>query len=332
MSHMKKIFSLSLMTIAMLGATSMVSAQATVISGDTSVTTSNTGTTGEVMVKSDGVGFAACVAAGNPIMESYPPKCRDKQGITYTKPVGVAVPALRAEVPGVRAEMQAARAEMEMRARALRASSTMMMKDMRASTTSTIKDMRGEFKDMSAGMRMDMETRAKAMRASTTKAYQMMKEGEGKKHFEYAQKKTHAVVGRLEAAIARVQKLSDRVSERLTKLEAEGVATTASRAHLVEAKAKLSLAAAQTANIKLSIETVLASVTRTASTTVKSDTKDAFKNIHELVKETTKTIKEAHSHVALAISSVKPGQNKPSKSATTTAATSTSTTTSTSTQ
>lgn len=217
-------------------------------------------------------------------------------------------------------EMRSQRAEMEMRAKALRQTqgATFGEKAMRASTTAAIKDMRGEYKENHAEMRIEMDARTKAMRASTTATHMMMKDGEQKKRFEQASKKAHAVVERLNAAIARVQKLSDRLSERLTKLEAEGVVTTSARAHLVEAKAKLSLATTQVASIKLSIETTrAAAATTTATTTVKTESKEAFKQVHEQVKEATKTIKEAHNHVALAISSVKPGQNKPRPATTT---------------
>lgn len=37
--------------------------------------------------------FATCVAAGNPVMESFPRQCRDKTGITYTEEVTGGVPS-----------------------------------------------------------------------------------------------------------------------------------------------------------------------------------------------------------------------------------------------
>lgn len=223
----------------------------------------------------------------------------------------------------VKMEMQNRRTEMEERAKAMRQTqgATFGEKASRASTTAAIKDMRGDYKENHAAMRVEMEARAKALRASTTKAHMMMKDGDQKKRFEHASQKAGAVVERLNAAIARIQKLSDRVSERLTKLEAEGVLTAAARAHLVEAKASLALASTQVSSIKLSIETTLAGA---ATSTVKSESKDAFKQAHELVKGATKTIKEAHNHVALAISSIKPGQNKPRPATTTSASATTS--------
>lgn len=246
--------------------------------------------------------FEQCVKAGYGVQRSYPGRCVTADGKVFTQ-VNANADVRATGTAQMKADAQRARAEMEMRAKA-----------MRASTTAAIKDMRGEFKENHAEMRMEIEARAKALRASTTKAIGMMKDGDQKKRFEHASKKAHAVVERLNAAIARVQKLSDRVAERLTKLEAEGVVTTAARAHLTEAKIALSLAATQTANIKLSIETTLAGA---ATSTTKTEAKEAFKQTHELVKDATKTIKEAHNHVALAISSIKPGQNKPRPGTTT---------------
>ena len=127
------------------------------------------------------------------------------------------------------------------------------------------------------------------------------------------QKEMKHVVVRLEAAITRVLRLSDRVSERLTKLEVRGVNTTSSRAHLLEAKIKLDEARAKVAVIKLLIETTSTATSTTASTTAKSK----MKGIKIAVKDAKETIKEAHSHVALAISEAKPGDNDGSHSTTT---------------
>ncbi|MDO8603947.1 MAG: fibronectin type III domain-containing protein [bacterium] len=141
------------------------------------------------------------------------------------------------------------------------------------------------------------------------------KEKRENKEEQRIQKEMKRTVVRLEAAIARVQRLSDRVAERLTKYEARGVNTTASRAHLVEAKSKLALAQVKVQAIKLSIETSFATTTpATATSTTAKDTKRAFKTA---VKSATETIKEAHQHVALAISSAKPGRNDGSHATTT---------------
>lgn len=181
--------------------------------------------------------------------------------------------------------------------------------------------------------REEMEAHAKALRASTTAANLKIKDVAQKKRIEVARKQTEIVNKRLEAAIDRVQKLSDRVAERLTKLEAEGVNTTISRGHLAEAKTKLDEARTKVAALKLTIETAFANVIVNVSSTTTPDTapKNAMKEVQEAVKEVTKAIQEAHKHVALSISTVKPGQNKP-RQATTTQTTAPATTSATTTQ
>lgn len=183
-------------------------------------------------------------------------------------------------------------------------------KDIRASTTQIRKDVRIEMKDN----RAEMEARAKDKRVEVEKKRAEIKDEQQKKRLEIARKQTELVTRRLEAAIERVQKLSDRVSERLTKLEANGVNTTVSRGHIAEAKTKLDEARTKTAAVKLAVETAL------ASATASSTPKDAMKNVQSLVKDTANTIQEAHRHVALSISTIKPGINKP-RPATTTATT-----------
>lgn len=191
--------------------------------------------------------------------------------------------------------------------------------------------------------REQMEARAKELRqksqttfgekarlgATTTGAMKAnrgeMKDEQQKKRLEKASKKMEMVSKRLEIAIERVQKLSDRVAERLTKLEADGVITTVSRGHLAEAKAKLDEARAKSSAVKLSIKTALsAGASATASSTAQ---KNVMKDVEEAVKSATKVIQEAHKHVALAISTVKPGQNKPHVATSTVPTTTTATTT-----
>ena len=122
----------------------------------------------------------------------------------------------------------------------------------------------------------------------------------------------------MEAAIDRVQKLSDRVSEKLNSLEKEGVDVSVSRSHIADAKTKLDEARIKAATLKLTIETAFANVIANVSSTTTLGTapKNAMKDVQEAVKEVAKVIQEAHKHVALSISTVKPGQNKPRPAAT----------------
>lgn len=202
------------------------------------------------------------------------------------------------------------RAQMETREKALRAGTT-VPKQTQGSTF-------GEKK------RELMEKRAEALRASTTAARANIKDEAMKKRFAVARKQTELVTKRLEAAIARVQKLSDRVSERLNKLETEGVNVSVSRSHLANAKVKLEEARTKTAAVKLAIETIYANATATSGAATTTP-KHVFKDVQGLVKDATKSIQEAHRDVALAISNVKPGLNKP-RPATTTATTNSTTT------
>lgn len=206
-------------------------------------------------------------------------------------------------------------AEMEAREKALRQTQQSTFGDrakaFRATTTEMSKEMRGEMKDN----REEMEKRAKEMRESSRVERKDMKDEQKKERLEKASKKMEVVDKRLDAAIARVQKLSDRVSERLTKFEAEGVNVTVSRGHLAEAKVKLDEARTKAATVRLSIETALAS--GVSSTTPSAERKDVMKNVQEAVKGAAKIIQEAQRHVALAISSAKPGLNKPRPATTT---------------
>ena len=180
--------------------------------------------------------------------------------------------------------------------------------------------------------REEMEKRAKEMRADVEKKRATIMDEQKKKRLEIARKQTELINKRLEQAIARVQKLSDRVAERLTKLEAEGVTTTVSRGHLAEAKTKLDEARAKAAGVKVAIETAFAGAIATASSTPGTAPKNAMKEVQGAVKEVAKLIQEAHKHVALAISTVKPGLNKPRTATTTPTTTAPATTSATTTQ
>ncbi|PIQ36050.1 MAG: hypothetical protein COW60_00470 [Candidatus Yonathbacteria bacterium CG17_big_fil_post_rev_8_21_14_2_50_43_9] len=224
------------------------------------------------------------------------------------------------------------RDEMEARAKALRSGATSPKQTQGASFGEKARLGATTTAAMKAN-REGMERRAKEMRASTTALRAKIQDEQLKRRFEQARKHTELVNRRLEAAIERVQKLSDRVAERLTILEAEGITTTVSRGHLAEAKTKLDEALTKVAGIKIAIENAFATATAeaTTSTTPSTTPKNAMKEVQALVKDVAKTIQEAHRHVALSISTVKPGLNKP-RPATTTPANTGTTTTATTTQ
>jgi len=165
-----------------------------------------------------------------------------------------------------------------------------------------------------------MEMRAKELNASSSKQHGKIKDEAQKKRLEQARKQVEIVDERIKKAIERVQKLHDRVAERLIKLEANGIDVAPSRAHLEMAKAELDKAHVKAAGVGLTIEMAFASITTSitapTSTTPAQATQNAMKTVQEAVKDVSESIKEAHKHVALAVSSIKPGINK-GKSATT---------------
>lgn len=204
-----------------------------------------------------------------------------------------------------------------------------MRVDTRAQVAGERKDMRIEME----GNRIKMETRAREIHASTTAQHEKIKDQAQKKRLEMARKQVEIVDDRLLKAIERVQKLSNRVAERLTKLEATGVDVTVARGHLAIAKAKLDEARVKAAGVSLVVEMSFASITASitasttagvpASTTPAQTAQGAMKSIQEAVKDVAKTIQEAHNHVALAISSIKPGINKGQPATTSTTVTGT---------
>lgn len=193
--------------------------------------------------------------------------------------------------------------------------------DIRASTTEKMKEAENRAKMLHAStteMRKEVEDRARALRASTTEARANIKDMAQKKRLEAAQRQANMIAERLTAAADRVQKLSDRTSTALDTLSARGLDVTASRAHLADAKIKLDAARAKIAGVKTALDAALTS----------QNPKEGLKAADALAKDASKTIQDAHGDVAKAISSIKPGQNKP-RPVTTTPTTSTTTTTTT---
>lgn len=189
---------------------------------------------------------------------------------------------------GIRQPLRDARAEMEARTKALRASSTMIQKNLRGE----IRDERGNLRASTTEMRSNY-------RASTTEMVARGKAMAETKQREAAKKQAAMIMNRIDAAIDRVQKLSDRTSARLDKFASTGVNVSSSRGHLAEAKMKLDEARAKSAVIKTAIDAALASQTP----------KDSMKSVETLVKNETKVLQDAQRHVSQAISSIKSGRD-----------------------
>lgn len=120
------------------------------------------------------------------------------------------------------------------------------------------------------------------------------------------------VAERFEAAINRLEKLSDRISSRINKLEAEKIDVSKAKELLIIAKAKIDIAKTSAGNITIA--------SSTATTTVAL--KESFKSLKTIIETAKKDIKAAHAALIDVVKNLKPGRNN-DKTATTTSATST---------
>lgn len=225
---------------------------------------------------------------------------------------------VRKDIKDARIEIKDARKDIRNETKDMRASAAAARKDMRGETKENrmetieqIKALRATTTEARKNIREEMESRSKELRASTTLARVNMKDEAQKKRLEIARKQTELVSTRLVAATERVQKLSDRVSTTLITLEGKGVDVAVARAHIADATVKLDEARTKVAGVKLAIETAFVGATP----------KESMKGVQDLVKDTAKTIQDAHDAVAKAISSIKPGQNRAQATTTTGTAT-----------
>lgn len=126
-------------------------------------------------------------------------------------------------------------------------------------------------------------------------------------------------IKRLEAAVERLAKLSDRLESRLNKLSEGGVDVSKSRGLLTEARAKIAEAKSKIAEAKASIETAVSS----------DSPKEAFQKVREITGGANEKLKEAHKALVRAISSAsaKGGLKKATTTPTTTNTESSETTT-----
>lgn len=156
------------------------------------------------------------------------------------------------------------------------------------------------------------KNKTESARASSTEARASERTDEQTKRVDEARKEVSKIITHLNAAIDRVQKLSDRTVTRINKVSAEGGDVTASKKYLASAAVKLSEARAKVLTIRTTADAALVPGQAAKD-------KNIMKKLEVLVRDTTKTIDAAHRLVAQAVSSIKPGLNKPR--ATSTAAT-----------
>jgi hypothetical protein len=157
-----------------------------------------------------------------------------------------------------------------------------------------IKTVRQDTKTSVEALRKTEQDKIDALRASSTE--------ENMRRVNLVRKEVSMILLRINAAVGRVQGLSERVSTRLDKLATQGIDVSASRKDLVDARAMLDQARIKIAAIKASADTTFVNP-------VPKGTK-ILKDLEVLVKDATKTMQSAQRLVAKSISDIKPGQNR----------------------
>ena len=148
-------------------------------------------------------------------------------------------------------------------------------------------------------IREEMGQKFKNVRASTTEMRTNIKDEAQKRRFELAHRQTDLIVNKIDTAIDRVQKLSERISGSLDGLESKGVDTASIKEGLVNVNNKLDEARTKSASIKLAMEEAFASETP----------KESLNAVKDLIKDTQNTIKETFSSLKDIISLVKSNTN-----------------------
>jgi len=212
---------------------------------------------------------------------------------------GVPIPPTRPEFRDIRQGFETARKNFV-------ASTTEMRRDIqdranmfRASTTETrkeLQDRRQLLRASSTEAIREMQDRIKMLRASTTEMRKDIKDVVQKKRVDLADGQARLVGIRLDSAIDRIQKLSDRITTALANLSAKGTDVTIAQEHLGTAKTKLDEARLSSATIKISIEEALASQTP----------KENLIATEPQIKDTVIIIQDAQHALAQAITSLKP--------------------------
>lgn len=205
-------------------------------------------------------------------------------------------PALRPEIRDFRQENNGARKDI--RDEAMKAKNE--IRNQKIDNRVDAKDLRKETGD-----------KIKILHASTTEVRATIKDEAQATRLEIAKKQASLVGKRLDSAVDRVQKLSDRVSIALNNLDTKGIDVSLSRARISASKIKLDEARAKVVIVKTSIEASFSS----------QNLKESLMTTNSLVKDASKSIQDAHDNVAKAISLVKPGQNKPLPATTSTTTT-----------
>jgi exonuclease VII small subunit len=158
-----------------------------------------------------------------------------------------------------------------------------------ASTSSTTpKGPRGEIKNKIEDVRSSVQTKREEVRTTL-----LARLGERlKKHIDQ-------MIRKFNAAVERLEKLTQRIESRIAKLKAEGQNTTEAEGLVAQAKVQISLAKTDIANLPGAIESAL-------STTAPSTTpKILLREAQSLVEKIRKELTEAHSLLVKAITKIK---------------------------
>ncbi len=153
-------------------------------------------------------------------------------------------------------------------------------------------------------MRNDIKNERKDARGDMKDARKEVRDEQRGDRLEAFKRYVEITIKRLEAWVDREKKLIERVTSRIDKLASQNVDVTVARRHIKEATEKLTVAQAKIADIKLIPMPVI------DATTTDKPLKDTKEKILNLVKEAKKAVQEAHKHISIAVSSLKPGTNK----------------------
>ena len=185
--------------------------------------------------------------------------------------------------------------------------------DVRARIGATTSAKIGSSTEARLKAKADLETRKDAIKDSV----QELRDNAVAKMNSAMSKLLMKIGERFQAAVARLQKLSDRIDSRIAKMEAENIDVTKAKSLLVTAKAKIEIAKISSSKIASSTP-LLASTTATTTDALKTE----YAKFRAIISAAKNDLKTAHSALIDVVKNLKPGFNK-SRTATSTKATST---------
>lgn len=156
------------------------------------------------------------------------------------------------------------------------------VRQMVVSTTDKIKELRDERKAQVEQKLQEIKAKYQEQRQARIAAY------------------VEKIINRFNATATRLDELASRINTHLTTLETKKVGTTAARALLVTAKAKIQLAKDTIAKIKPAADAALTA----------TDMKTAFDIAKQEIAAANQELRDAHAALVNVVNSIKPGLNK----------------------